>query len=50
MNEYFNNLKTIADKIAYLKNNGIPLPDIATFNSQWDEKRHRIMTDLHAVS
>ncbi|QNS40209.1 phage portal protein [Chryseobacterium manosquense] len=48
MNEYFNNLKTIADKIAYLKDNGIPLPDIEKYNSEWDESKHRIMTDLYS--
>lgn len=47
MNEYFNNLKTIEEKIAYLKDNGIPLPDIEKYNSEWDESKHRIMTDLY---
>ena len=44
MNETYYSLATIQERIDYLKNNGIPLPDIATFNSQWDEKQHRIMT------
>lgn len=47
MNEYFLNLKTIEEKIAYLKDNGIPLPDIEKYNSEWDESKHRIMTDLY---
>lgn len=48
MNERYYSLATIQERIDYLKNNGIPLPDIATFNSQWDEKQHRIMTDILA--
>ena len=46
MNETFYNLKTIEEKIAYLKNNQLELPNIDKYNSEWDEKRHRIMTDL----
>nr|WP_317173179.1 phage portal protein [Chryseobacterium manosquense] len=38
----------MADKIAYLKDNGIPLPDIEKYNSEWDESKHRIMTDLYS--
>ena len=47
MNEYFKNLPTIADKIAYLKDNGLELPNIEKYNSEWDESKHRIMTDLY---
>ena len=46
MNETFYNLKTIEEKIAYLKNNELELPNIDKYNSEWDEKRHKIMTDL----
>ena len=46
MNATFYNLKTIEEKIAYLKNNELELPNIDKYNSEWDEKRHRIMTDL----
>ena len=48
MNETFYNLKTIEEKIAYLKNNELELPNIEKYNSQWDENRHRIMTDLYS--
>lgn len=48
MNEKYYELKTIGEKLAYLKDNGLKLPDIDTYNSEWDEKRHRIMTDLSA--
>lgn len=47
MNEQFGNLKTIGEKIAYLKDNGLELPNIEKFNSEWDESKHRIMTDLY---
>lgn len=47
MDEKFNNLQTIGKKIAYLKDNGLDLPNIEKFNSEWDENRHRIMTDLY---
>lgn len=47
MDEKFNNLQTIGEKIAYLKDNGFDLPNIEKFNSEWDENRHRIMTDLY---
>lgn len=47
MNEQFNNLKTIQEKIAYLKDNGLELPNIEKFNSEWDESKHKIMTDLY---
>ncbi|ASK29743.1 portal protein [Chryseobacterium sp. T16E-39] len=47
MDEKFNNLQTIGEKIAYLKDNGIPLPNIEQYNAEWDETRHRIMTDLY---
>ncbi len=47
MDEKYYQLQTIAEKIAYLKDNGIPLPNIEQFNSEWDETRHRIMTDLY---
>lgn len=47
MDEKFLNLKTIAEKIAYLKNNGLELPNIEKYNSEWDESRHRIMIDLY---
>ena len=46
MNATFYNLKTIEEKIAYLKNNELELPNIDKYNSEWDEKRHKIMTDL----
>ena len=46
MDATFYNLKTIEEKIAYLKNNQLKLPNIEKYNSEWDEKRHRIMTDL----
>lgn len=48
MHEKYYQLKTIGEKIAYLKDNGFPLPNIEKFESEWDEKRHRIMTDLYA--
>ena len=48
MNATFYNLKTIEEKIAYLKNNELELPNIDKYNSEWDEKRHRIMTDLYS--
>lgn len=47
MDEKYYQLQTIGEKIAYLKDNGIPLPNIEQFNSEWDETRHRIMTDLY---
>ncbi|AZA49730.1 phage portal protein [Chryseobacterium carnipullorum] len=47
MDEKFNNLSTIGEKIAYLKDNGLELPNIEQFNNEWDEKKHRIMTDLY---
>ncbi|NML70053.1 phage portal protein [Chryseobacterium sp. RP-3-3] len=47
MNEYFNNLSNIGEKIAYLKDNGLELPNIEQFNNEWDESKHRIMTDLY---
>ena len=47
MNEQFNNLKTIQEKIDYLKDNGLELPNIEKFNSEWDESKHKIMTDLY---
>ena len=47
MDEKYYQLQTIGEKIAYLKDNGIPLPNIEQFNSEWDEARHRIMTDLY---
>ncbi len=47
MDEKYYQLQTIGEKIAYLKDNGIPLPNIEQFNSEWDESRHRIMTDLY---
>ncbi len=48
MDATFYNLKTIEEKIAYLKNNELELPNIDKYNSEWDEKRHRIMTDLYS--
>jgi len=47
MNETFDNLGTIGEKIAYLKDNGLELPNIEKFNSEWDESKHKIMTDLY---
>lgn len=47
MDEKFNNLSTIGEKIAYLKDNGLELPNIEQFNNEWDENKHRIMTDLN---
>ncbi|KAA0126462.1 phage portal protein [Chryseobacterium sp. SN22] len=47
MDEKFNNLNTIGEKIAYLKDNGLQLPNIEQFNNEWDEHKHRIMTDLY---
>jgi len=47
MDEKFNNLSTIGEKIAYLKDNGLELPNIEQFNNEWDENKHRIMTDLY---
>lgn len=47
MDEQFNNLSTIGEKIAYLKDNGLELPNIEQFNNEWDENKHRIMTDLY---
>lgn len=47
MNEQFDNLKTIQEKIDYLKDNGLELPDIEKYNSEWDESKHRIMTDIY---
>jgi len=47
MDEKFNNLQTIGEKIAYLKDNGLELPNIEKYNSEWYENRHRIMTDLY---
>jgi len=47
MDEKFNNLSTVGEKIAYLKDNGIPLPNIEQYNAEWDETRHKIMTDLY---
>ena len=47
MNETFDNLGTIGEKIAYLKDNGLELPNIEKFNSEWDENQHKIMTDLY---
>lgn len=48
MDEKFNNLQTIGEKIAYLKDNGLELPNIEKYNSEWYENRHRIMTDLYS--
>ena len=45
MDEKYYQLQTIGEKIAYLKDNGLELPDIEKYNSEWDEKRHKIMTD-----
>lgn len=47
MDENYYQLQTIGEKIAYLKDNGLELPDIEKYNSEWDESRHRIMTDLY---
>lgn len=47
MEEKYYQLQTIGEKIAYLKDNGIPLPNIEQFNNEWDESKHRIMTDLY---
>lgn len=47
MDEKFNNLGNIQEKIAYLKDNGLELPDIEKYNSEWDESKHKIMTDLY---
>lgn len=47
MDEKYYQLQTIGEKIAYLKNNGLELPNIEQFNSEWDETKHRIMTDLY---
>jgi SPP1 family phage portal protein len=48
MEEKYYQLTTIGDKIAYLKDNGLDLPNIEKYNSEWDEKQHRIMTDYYA--
>lgn len=45
MDEQYYQLQTIGEKISYLKDNGLELPDIEKYNSEWDEKRHKIMTD-----
>jgi SPP1 family phage portal protein len=47
MDEKYYQLQTIGEKIAYLKDNGIPLPNIEQYNAEWDETRHKIMTDLY---
>lgn len=47
MDEKYYQLQTIGEKIAYLKDNGISLPNIEQYNMEWDETRHRIMTDLY---
>lgn len=48
MDEKYYQLQTIGEKIAYLKDNGLELPDIEKYDSEWDEKRHKIMTDYVA--
>lgn len=47
MEERYYQLTTIGEKIAYLKDNGLELPNIEKFNNEWDEKKHRIMTDFY---
>lgn len=46
MEEKYYQLTSIADRIAYLKDNGMTLPDIEKYNSEWDENKHKIMTDF----
>ena len=46
MEEKYYQLTTIGEKIAYLKDNGLELPNIEKFNNEWDEEKHKIMTDF----
>lgn len=46
MEEKYYQLTTIGEKIAYLKDNGLELPNIEKYNSEWDENKHRIITDI----
>lgn len=48
MEEKYYQLSTIEEKIIYLKDNGIGLPNIERYNNEWDQEKHRIMTD-HAA-